>query len=222
MSTEILSQESINIHSIYAVQPWLDENQHLLRGTNAEVVSIDENALKKVSTLKTPNQVMVVAELPKFKIDELDLSDTFSLCLDGIRDPGNLGTILRTADWFGIPYVFCSHDTVDQFNPKVVQATMGALFRVKCIETNLHDLFWKFPDMPVLGCTLDGHNLYEAKLPESGFIIIGNESHGIGKDLFPFLSDKVLIPGSGKGAESLNAAVATGIVCAHLFQNKQS
>jgi TrmH family RNA methyltransferase len=137
------------------------------------------------------------------------------LALEAVRDPGNLGTIIRTADWFGIEYVFCSESCADAYSPKTVQATMGSLARVKVIEINPAALFSKFEKTPVFAASLRGTSVYELKPVSSGFVLIGSEAHGVSPELDPFVKQHITIPRIGK-AESLNAAVAAGIVCSVL------
>ena len=145
----------------------------------------------------------------------------WGLFLDGIQDPGNLGTILRIADWFGISRVFSSPDCVDPFNPKVVQATMGAFLRVSCIETTIDRLYQEYPGIPIYGEVMDGENVFHTSLKgANGIIVIGNEGSGISPEAERLLSHRISIPPAAhSGAESLNAAVATGILCA-VFRNR--
>ena len=132
--------------------------------------------------------------------------------LDNIQDPGNMGSILRTADWFGIQYVFCLQ-CVDVYNPKVVQATMGAFLRVRTIQTDAEAIFEAQQKLPVYGTFLDGESIYDAPLQPNGLVVIGNEGRGIRKEIASYINHKIKIPAYGN-AESLNAAVATGVVCA--------
>jgi TrmH family RNA methyltransferase len=148
------------------------------------------------------------------------------LVLDGIRDPGNLGTILRTADWFGYRNVICSPDCVELYNPKVVQATMGSLTRVKVGYQDLISLLNKNKNVPVYGALLEGANLYKSSLQSKGYLMIGNESHGISPTLKPFITHPVSIPSSpaspNEKAESLNASVAAAIFCAEFRRQSLS
>ena len=150
--------------------------------------------------------------------------DSAMLMLDEIKDPGNLGTIIRTADWFGISDIICSNECVDVYNPKVVQATMGSLARVNIFYTNLETFLREIPDgTKVYGTMIDGKNIYETKLFNRGLILIGNESRGVSAKLKPFITDKVFIPSytvfKDKSTESLNASIATAIVCAEFRRN---
>ena len=139
------------------------------------------------------------------------------LALDDIQDPGNLGTIIRLADWFGIEHIFCSQGTVDVYNSKVIQATMGALARVKVHYCNLPELISSLKDVPVYGTFLDGENIYDKPLSENGLIIMGNEGNGVSKEVSQLINNKLYIPNYPSGrttSESLNVAIATAVVCA--------
>jgi TrmH family RNA methyltransferase len=177
--------------------------------------------LERISALKTANDVLAVCEIPTSKLDINSLKDKLTLVLDDIKDPGNLGTIIRIADWFGIENIICSEDTVDCFNPKVVQATMGSIARINVYYTDLVQLFKdqsSVLNIKTFAALLEGENIYSKQLPSNGFIIIGNESKGISDKLLPHITDKISIPSfshykSGGEAESLNAAIATSIIC---------
>ena len=147
--------------------------------------------------------------------------NVFSFYLDGIQDPGNMGTIMRIADWFSIPYIFCSETSVDIWNPKVVQSSMGAFLRVKAFEVNFQDIKTHFPNLPIFATILRGDNIFKMDAPSKGIIVIGNEGSGISDTILNQTDFKISIPGGG-GAESLNAGVATGIVCAVLCNINRS
>jgi len=217
MVLEILTGSQFKIHSIYAVQGWLNEHAPLLTRHRNNITEIDERELKTISSLTTPNRVLCVLEIPNAKLNDKHIAQSLSLVLDNIQDPGNMGSILRTADWFGIQHVFCLQ-CVDVYNPKVVQATMGAFLRVTVVQTDAETLFERWRGLPVYGTFLDGENMYETQLTQNGFIVIGNEGRGIRPEIEPFIAHKIKIPAYGK-AESLNAAVATGIVCAAFRRN---
>ena len=179
--------------------------------------------LERISSLSTPNEALAICKVPLDNFDSASLKDKLTLVLDNIKDPGNLGTIIRIADWFGIESIICSEETAYAYNPKVVQATMGSIVRVNLHYTNLKNFFSSEGNsgnqLPVFGALLEGENIYSKSLPASGLIIIGNESQGISDGLLPFITDKISIPSfsnnrAGLGeAESLNAAVATSIIC---------
>lgn len=172
---------------------------------------IDELELKKISSLKTPQKALAVFKIPNAKEPELS---GLTIALDGIRDPGNLGTIIRLCDWFGIKNLICSRDTVDCYNPKVVQASMGSLTRVKIHYLNLKDLLAENHDLPIFGTLLEGENIYTKKLPGSGIIILGNEANGISPEIQSYITQSLNIPqfGHRQETESLNVATATAIV----------
>lgn len=205
---EIL-QSNYTIKKIYALPQWILVNPI----NDIEIIEIDEIDLSRISVLQTPNQVlMIVAQKNNDNIPII--KNKLSIVLDGIQDPGNLGTIIRIADWFGIEKIICSEDTVELYNPKVIQSTMGSFVRTKIYYTNLTK-FITTVTVPVFGALLTGENVYELQKPTEGLLIIGNESKGIRKEIFPFITNPISIPKKG-GAESLNAAVATGIILSHL------
>lgn len=215
MVAELLSQTRIGLVSIFALEKWIKANSKLLHPFSEKVTAVTEAELDKISTLSTPNQVLAVASIPLETCD-LKLATT-DICfyLDGIQDPGNMGSILRVADWFGLPAVFCSPDCVDVFSPKVVQASMGATFRVHSWEIELAELMVATPQIPVIGAVLNGENVFEASLPKTGLLVIGNEGRGISLKSEQALTRRIGIPRHpAGGAESLNAAVAAGILAA--------
>lgn len=204
---------------IVATQEWL-HGKHFAAQT--EVIEVTEEELKKVSFLQHPQQVLAVfrqAQDGDFSINTQELS----LALDGVQDPGNLGTIIRIADWFGITHIYCSQDTADVYNPKVVQATMGSIARVKVEYGNLLALVESLPaDVPVYGTLLDGDNIYQQQLENRGLIVMGNEGKGISPALAKKVNRRLLIPNFPEGratADSLNVAIATAITCSEFRRN---
>ena len=184
-------------------------------GITPQLVTDDE--LRRISFLQHPQQVLALFPLPaNCKPSTLNLELSLSLALDGVQDPGNLGTIIRIADWFGISTIICSEDTVDAWNPKVVQATMGSIARVNIIYLNLPDFLDTLPaDFPVYGTFLDGENIYTQQLTPDGLIIMGNEGNGISEAVRTKVNRRLLIPDFHQGptADSLNVAIATAITC---------
>ena len=185
---------------------------------NFSQIEMNSNEFEKISMLKNPQGVLAVLEKPTNDFPDTETMGNLTLILDGIRDPGNLGTMIRLADWFGIGYIVCSPDTVDCFNPKVVQATMGAIFRVKIIYCKLPDILadLKNSGYTVYGSLLSGENVYSKnhKLPAA--IILGNEAQGISDSLLSFIDEAILIPNfsnSVQQSESLNVSVAAAILC---------
>ena len=181
---------------------------------------ISDDELRKLSFLQHPQQVLAVFPIPHNE----GITPPAGLCLalDGVQDPGNLGTIIRIADWFDIKTIYCSLDTADAWNPKVVQATMGSIARVNLYYTNLEQLL-QSTTLPVYGTLLDGDNIYTQTLSTDGIIVMGNESKGISPSIRPLVSHRLLIPcyRQGDTAESLNVAIATAITCAE-FRRRQS
>lgn len=191
-------------------------------GAATEVIEVTDEELKKVSFLQHPQQVLAVFRQATSEDYSINTSE-LSLALDGVQDPGNLGTIIRIADWFGITHIYCSQDTADVYNPKVVQATMGSIARVKVEYGDLLGLVESLPaDVPVYGTLLDGDNIYQQKLENRGLIVMGNEGKGISPALAKKVNHKLLIPNFPEGratADSLNVAIATAITCSEFRKN---
>ena len=214
---------------IIATPDWMAGSEQRAEGTPAattEVVQVSEDELRRVSFLQHPQKVMALFPLPDSSrsLTAADIRDKLCIALDGVQDPGNMGTIIRIADWFGIDTLLCSHDTADAYNPQVVQATMGSIARVNIIYTDLCALFDKLPDAhPVYGTLLDGNNIYEQPLTDHGIIVMGNEGKGISPAIRERVTRRLLIPHFGKedGAESLNVAIATAITCSE-FRRRQA
>ncbi len=210
---ELLASPSAQILKVFGLHDWIDANNQLL--SNTEIVEIDEQDLTKISQLTTPNKVLALLKKPQAPVS-FTLKNQVSLVLDTIQDPGNLGTIIRIADWFGITQLACSRDCADAYNPKVVQSTMGSIARVQLLYTDLTDWLEAQKDVPVYATVLDGEDITRAGRIREGLIVIGNESKGISELILQRVDKKITIPRKGK-AESLNAAVATGIVLSHLI-----
>lgn len=204
---------SATIRMVVGLSGWIETHEALLgRHPEAKVIPVPERLLASVSTLKTANQVLLVADLP-LATEALPTTE-WCIALDTIQDPGNLGTIMRVADWFGIGHVVCSFNCADAFNPKVVQAGMGAHLRVRTHKTDINT-FLSDAEIPVIAATLSGENIYQARPFPEAVLLIGNESKGLSSDLLALASHTVRIPGRGN-AESLNAAISAGILCALL------
>jgi RNA methyltransferase, TrmH family len=178
--------------------------------SNEKKVLIDESDLKKISALATPNSCLAVFQIPNEK--KIEVSGLI-VALDAVRDPGNLGTILRLCDWFGINQVICSKDAVDIYNPKVVQATMGSIARVNVSYIDL-DSFIRQTSLPVFGTFMEGESIYKTNLPQEGIIVLGNEANGISSEIEKLIKNRLTIPrfGTLQKTESLNVATATAIV----------
>jgi len=181
------------------------------------VIEVTAEELARTSLLKTPQQVLAVFEQANDFIDLSVIKHSLCLALDDIQDPGNLGTIVRLADWFGIKHIFCSLGTADIYNPKAVQATMGGLARVQLHYTDLPEFISSLKDFPVYGTFLDGKNIYKQALSNNGLIVMGNEGNGISTAVKQLINQRLYIPNYPAGSEtseSLNVAIATAIVCA--------
>ena len=205
---EIL-QSGLRVRNIYALEGHF--------AGQAESVTAKE--MERISQLKTASTSLAVVEQPRHKTPSKAAADRLSLALDGVQNPGNLGTIIRLADWFGVEDIFCSEDTADCFNPKVVQATMGAILRVRVHYLPLAEFLRRTVEsgVAVYGTMLDGDNIYDAELGAEGVIVMGNEGKGVSDECAATFTHKLLIPtypAERQGSESLNVAMATGIVCA--------
>lgn len=206
---------------IAALPEWISENAKIVSGTEYDIVTPDE--LQRASLQKNPQQVIALFPIPEHRFCTEQLRNELVLMLDGVQDPGNLGTIARIADWFGIRNILCSAETADIYNPKAVQATMGALARVKFHYTDLIQLLSQY-DGPVYGTFLDGENIYGQELSENGIIVMGNEGKGISQGVGEMINRRLYIPNYPIGTqttESLNVAIATSIVCAEFRRRCQ-
>ena len=195
------------LKAVYALDSWDSPD------TSIEVTRIEAFELEKMSMLQTPNQVLAVAMMPQ-QVKALDLGGQLTLVLDGIQDPGNMGTIIRTADWFGITQIVASEDTVDVYNPKVIGATMGSFMRVSVTYKNLQE-WMPTVKLPVYGALLEGENIFTTNAVKEGLLVIGSEGKGIRENILDLITHPVTIPKIG-GAESLNAGIAAGVIVAQL------
>lgn len=181
-----------------------------------ELVVVTNDELRKASFLNTPQQTLGIFRQPEYDESKINLKDNLIIALDGVQDPGNFGTIIRLADWYGIEDVICSKDTVDVYNPKTVQATMGALCRVKIHYVNVEEFISNNSSIPVYGTLLDGKNMYDETLTKNGIIVMGNEGNGIRPEVQKLIEHKLYIPNypsDRETSESLNVAIATAIIC---------
>lgn len=198
------------LHSNFELQDLFTTKQDFLTVPKNKVHAISEAELKKISALTTPNTCLAVFKIPKVK--EM-VEKGLIVALDDVRDPGNLGTIIRLCDWFGIETLFCSEESVDIYNPKVVQATMGSISRVNVVYGNL-ETFLSQTKLPIFGTFMDGKNIYQEELPKEGIIVMGNEANGISTSVEKLVSERIAIPrfGNLQVTESLNVATATAII----------
>ena len=184
-----------------------------------KIVFATGQQMARVSQFDTPSDVIAVYEKPQDSIDTAAVAKNLNIVLDNIQDPGNLGTIIRLADWFGIRDIFASKTTVDVYNQKVVQATMGAIARVKVHYGDLEQVFEQYPDHKIYGTFLDGKNIYDSDLGKTGFVIFGNEGQGISAKVAKHVNERLLIPkAAGAGSESLNVGVAAAITISEFFR----
>jgi RNA methyltransferase, TrmH family len=221
---ELLASE-IKVKQVFATSGFL--RKHKI-GEEVERHEIKDAELERISLLMAPNEVLALCEIPEYTLDPSSFRDKITLVLDEIKDPGNMGTIIRIADWFGIDSIVCSVNCVDAFNPKVVQATMGSVARIRIYYTDLQAFITeqkKENHLPVFGALLEGENIYSKQLPGKGLIVIGNESNGISEEIRGLITDKISIPSfshhkqSTGEAESLNAAIATAVICSEFRRN---
>lgn len=215
-----LADSPFPVMGIYASKAWIAENEGFLNSRELQATEISDREMIRITLLTSPSPVLGVFGIPEpggQPIPSVDSPDTLYLALDDIRDPGNMGTIIRIADWFGISTIFCSETCVDQFNPKVVQATMGSIARVEIIRTNLEKLLGAFVGQgtEIYGAVLEGKPLHELPAFRGGILLIGNESKGISPEAAACITKRVSIPSYGNAhrgkAESLNASVAAAI-----------
>ena len=197
-----LKNAGLKLHSFFSTE--ISEN------SSGVEYSVTETELKKISFLKTANKTLAIFEIPEQLITP---PEGLVLALDAIRDPGNMGTIIRLCDWFGVTQLICSYDTADCFNPKVIQATMGSIARVNVRYVDLQK-FISNSNLPVYGGVLNGSDIYTSKMPRNAVIVMGNEANGISEEIITMLTHKITIPqfGAIHKTESLNVATATGII----------
>ncbi|TVQ09021.1 MAG: RNA methyltransferase [Bacteroidetes bacterium] len=212
-----LLDSTLEVRDLYATESWAADTV-FPQGLNPQIVNSKE--LERISSLNTPNQALAVVKIPVKNPASIQLKGHFTLVLDNIQDPGNLGTIIRTADWFGIRNIVCSVDTAELYNPKVIQATMGSFMRVNVLYTQLDEFLLNIPaNFPVIGAMLEGENLFKTTMPSEGIVVMGNESKGISQSIQDLVTSKIFIPRGSENKEqpeSLNAAVAAGIILSQL------
>lgn len=215
MVAEFLHNRPDLINAVYALDTWMESAKVLLSPPVMEKLErVSETELEKMSGLSTPNQVLALVQ--KMKLPEKpDFKNKITLVLDNIQDPGNLGTIIRTADWFGITQIVCSPESAELYNPKVIQSTMGSILRVDVFYMEPDNWLNRIGELPVFCSALEGKNLFEIGPVKEGLVVIGNESKGVRASIMERATQKITIPKFG-GAESLNAAVAAGVVMGQL------
>lgn len=219
-----LITSGITVNRLIARESWLNERENDIGAI--QCVQVTEREMQRLSNFKSLPEVIALAEIPSYEWKKEEVVRSLSLVLNGIQDPGNLGTILRTCDWFGVERVFCDRDTVSAFNPKTVQASMGAVFRTKVFYLDLPQLLQQLvsPEFPCWGTYLEGEDIYTGTLAPQGLIVLGNEGGGISEEVGQWVSRRLTIPRIPRreqGAESLNVGVAAGIVLSEFRRREQ-
>ena len=212
------------LKSLLALPDFL--NREISSNTHFEIIEINEKELKRISSLSSPNRAILEIEIPEYHWKQEDIQNEFSFFFENIQDPGNLGTIIRTADWFGISNIFLSRESADLYNPKVIQSTMGSFTRVRVHYIDAEKIFEETNRFPsnynTIATVLDGENIYETETGKCGMIFFGNESRGLSEQISSRANQKLCIPGHPlkSGAESLNLSIATGIIASEINRRK--
>ena len=203
-----LLKSDFNVKAIFATKNWEQSAENTI-----QVNIVSEKDLKRISALKSPNKVVVITEIPQKYFDVFSIKKGLTLALEDINNPGNLGTIIRACDWFGIKNIICSNSSVDIYNPKVIQATMGSFLRVNVYYDNIKEIIKKFPNnFSIYGAFIDGKNISTLDLNPNALLVLGNESFGISNKLSKLITEKITIKSKKAGVESLNVAIATSIL----------
>jgi len=215
----------VPVKTLVAKPEFLNSLPLFLKQGIAEIVPASYDELKRISTLKTPHNALAVIVMPESVPDPAELKKGLTVALECIQDPGNLGTIIRAAAWFGLKNIYCSHDCVDEYNPKTIQASMGAILHVNVFYTDLKELLRKAAEnnLPVFGAVLEGESIYNYKLTSTGIILLGNESKGISDELLPLITDKIMIPrltDGTSGIDSLNVSMAASVIFSEFTRSK--
>lgn len=217
----------IPIKTIIAKPEFLSGVKNGMSSLINETIEVSYEELKQISTLKTPHNALAIIEMPVRNLNIQAILENLCVALDFVQDPGNLGTIIRAAAWFGIKNIVCSNDCVDLYNPKVIQASMGAILHVDVYYSGLPELVFKAREMklPVFGALLEGESIYKHKLSNKGIILLGNESKGVSQELLPFITDKIMIPAKDQampGRESLNVSMAASVIFSEFLRRSFS
>jgi TrmH family RNA methyltransferase len=219
--SELLASD-IKVENILVTDTWLEKFPGMAASFKSYEI-VNSKQMEQMSSMVTPPGIIATAHTPSYNINPKEAENEIILALDGINDPGNLGTMIRTADWFGINKIVCSQDCADAWQAKTIQSTMGSIFRIQIIETDLKEFLSKTQNLnksatPIYGALMEGENIFKKKIEKkNGVIIIGSESHGIRKDVLPLVTSPIHIPrGKGSQTESLNASVAAAIIIAEI------
>jgi TrmH family RNA methyltransferase len=216
--TEFIHSQKFTVQQVFATGDYIGNNKTVIEKHGINYTEITEEELKKISLQTSPNKVLAIVKESKEVLKAELLSTSTTLFLDDIRDPGNLGTIIRIADWFGISQIICSPNCTELYNPKTLQASMGAVLRVTTVYHSFEEILPELAGIPVYGAVLEGKNIYTSQL-KHGLIIIGNEANGISSDVLKHISDPITIPAATEnGSESLNAANACAIICSEFHR----
>jgi TrmH family RNA methyltransferase len=224
--SELLEHNPHLVKELVATEQWLKNSSTKNINVINDIIMVSQSDIKKISSFKTSGDVIAVLQVPEYQVIKTEILTDVSLVLDKVQDPGNLGNIIRIADWFGINNIFCSVDCVDCFNPKVIQATMGAIIRIKVHYLDLKELLEEYSSVEgfsIYGTFLKGRSIYDENLDNKGFIILGNESKGISAEYMPYIESRLVIPKyayNSNSIESLNIAAAAAIVCSE-FKRKR-
>jgi TrmH family RNA methyltransferase len=224
---DILCGGKVTVTEIIASGTWIRDNQAILNTHVKLVTEADSTDLSRITTLETPPPVIAVFDVSEAKIDHQEVNGSLSIALDNIQDPGNLGTIIRTADWFGIRNIFCTRGCPDMYNPKVIQASMGAILNVNVHYTDFKDLlnqYSRVPDFTISGTFIEGTSVFTIRPVKCGIILFGNESRGISNDYLPYIRERITIPAASENrthVESLNVASSVAVICAVMRRSNE-
>jgi TrmH family RNA methyltransferase len=218
---EIIQTFPEMLESVFCTENFLIQHGAWLHQKNIQAVTITETQLKQISTLVTPNEVLGICRQFTHEVSQTNFENDFAFYLDGIRDPGNLGTIIRICSWFGIKELFCSDDTVELYNPKCIQSCMGSFLRVKVFYLPLQNILTNKAPQKIYAADLQGSSVYNIG-QANGLIIIGNEANGINSEFKKMATDIITIPSAKGDTESLNAAIATAVIASEFFRKKIS
>jgi len=215
----------VPVRTLVAKPEFLNSLPLLQKQGVEEIIPANYEDLIKISSLKTPHNALAIIHMPEIRLDPAALRKGLSIALDFVQDPGNLGTIIRAAAWFGIENIYCSEDCVDVYNPKVIQASMGAILHVSIFHTDLRKLFEKAAELKVkvFGALIEGESIYSHKLEKNGIILLGNESRGISEGLMPYITDRIMIPkisNARAGIDSLNVSMAASVILSEFTRSR--
>jgi len=218
-------EAGVKVRMLIAKPEFLNSLHQVLKQGIPEIIPASFEDLKRISTLKTPHNALAVIEMPESKPDPSSLKNGLTVALDTVQDPGNLGTIIRAAAWFGIKNIYCSPDCVDVYNPKVIQASMGAILHVSVFYTDLRSFLETALNnkIKIFGALMDGESIYSYKLENKGIILLGNESKGISEELMPYVTDRIMIPkisDAQSGIDSLNVSMAASVIFSEFTRSR--